>query len=181
MKYQETVLLKDNRVCVLRNGVFSDGKEALDLFILTHEQTDFLLSYPDECTKTPEGEGAFLQRTTDSDNELELVATVDGKVVGLAGFNAFSSREKTRHRADFGISIDRAYWNLGIGRAMTKACIDAAKTAGYEQIELEVVADNAAAIALYHKLGFVEWGRNPRGFRSRSGKYQELICMRMEL
>lgn len=55
------------------------------------------------------------------------------------------------------------------------------RQAGYLQLELEVVADNARAIALYKKLGFVEYGRNPRGFRKRNGDYQELVYMRVEL
>lgn len=69
----------------------------------------------------------------------------------------------------------------GIGYALTAACIDCARQAGYLQLELDVVADNARAIALYKKLGFVEYGRNPRGFRKRNGDYQELVYMRVEL
>ena len=44
-----------------------------------------------------------------------------------------------------------------------------------------MVADNASAVALYKKAGFVEFGRNPRGFRTREGNYQALIHMRLEL
>ena len=33
----------------------------------------------------------------------------------------------------------------------------------------------------YQSVGFAEYGRNPRGFRTRSGQWQELILMRMEL
>ena len=44
-----------------------------------------------------------------------------------------------------------------------------------------MVEDNARAIALYKKLGFVEYGRNPRGFRKRNGDYQELVSMWVEL
>lgn len=31
------------------------------------------------------------------------------------------------------------------------------------------------------KAGFTEFGRNPRGFRSRLSGYQELVYMRLEL
>ena len=86
-----------------------------------------------------------------------------------------------RHRADFGISVDKAYWGLGIGRALTRACIACAKEAGYAQIELEVVAGNAAAMALYQSEGFVEYGRNPKGFLNRNLGLQELVLMRLEL
>lgn len=85
------------------------------------------------------------------------------------------------HRAEFGISILKEYWGLGIGRALMEACIHCAKTAGYAQLELEVVAENARAIFMYQTAGFVEYGRNPKGFRSRNAGYQELISMRLEL
>ncbi len=64
---------------------------------------------------------------------------------------------------------------------MLKACIGCAREAGYEQLELEVVKGNKTAIAMYRNAGFVEYGRNPRGMKSRTAGYQETICMRMEL
>ncbi len=181
MKYLKKIKLKDGRECILRNGEECDGQAALDNFILTHEQTDYLLSYPDEETMTAEQEGRFLQRKTDNEEEIEILAEVDGVIVGLAGIDAVGDRDKIRHRADFGISIDRRYWNLGIGTALMNACIDCARKAGYEQIELSVVSENEPAIAMYRKAGFVEYGRNPRGFKSRLTGYQELVYMRMEL
>ena len=84
---------------------------------------------------------------------------IDGKAVGLAGIACVGSKEKVRHRAEFGISVDQEYWNLGIGRALTKSCIECAKSAGYSQLELDVVAENDNAIALYESLGFTEYGR----------------------
>jgi len=62
-----------------------------------------------------------------------------------------------------------------------EACIECAKKAGFEQIELNVIADNSRAIDMYEKAGFVEFGRNPRGFKSRISGYQELVYMRLEL
>ena len=76
---------------------------------------------------------------------------------------------------EFGISIAKEFWGLGIGRALTEACIECAKEAGYTQLELDVVSDNASAISLYKKIGFVEYGRNPKGFNSRISGYQELV------
>ena len=94
---------------------------------------------------------------------------------------AVGKREKVRHRAEFGISIDKAYWGLGIGRALTKACIECAKAAGYAQLELGVVAENERAVSLYKSEGFTEYGRNPRGCRSRLSGWQEIVHMRLEL
>ena len=64
---------------------------------------------------------------------------------------------------------------------MTKACIQLAKQAGYLQLELEAVADNERALGLYESEGFVEYGRNPKGFRSRFTGWQALVLMRREL
>ena len=111
----------------------------------------------------------------------EILVFVDGQLAGTAGISAVGKPCKLAHRAEFGIGILQAYWGQGIGYALTAACIDCARQAGYLQLELDVVADNARAIALYKKLGFVEYGRNPRGFRKRNGDYQELVYMRVEL
>ena len=181
MQYNQTIRLKDGRTCVLRNGTEKDAEGALNVFKETHAQTDFLLTYPEENTGTVEWEAEYLRKKTESDSEIELVAEVDGTIVGLAGIERIGSREKIRHRADFGISIDQAYCGLGIGRALTKACIECARAAGYAQIELEVVAENERAVALYRSMGFTEFGRNPRGFRSRFSGWQTLLSMRLEL
>ena len=91
------------------------------------------------------------------------------------------SRRKGAHRARFGLSILKEYWGMGIGRVLMEASIDCARQAGYTQLELEVVADNERAVSLYRCAGFEEYGRNPRGYRSATSGYQELVHMRLEL
>lgn len=181
MEYKKRITLKDGRTCILRNGTEEDGKAALDNFILTHEQTDYLLTYPDESDITPDQEAQYLKSKTESTCEIEILAEVDGLVAGLAMIESMGSKDKIRHRADFGICVDREYWGLGIGSALMEACIECAKKAGYEQMELNVVAENKRAIDMYEKAGFVEFGRNPKGFKSRLSGYQELVYMRLEL
>ena len=180
MEYNSTVTLKDGRACTLRSGTASDGQALLDVFNLIHGQTDFLLTYPEEHGYTAQQEADFLKEKTESTDEIELLAELDGKVVGSAGIGCVGRKEKIRHRAELGISVDKAYWGLGIGRALTKACIECAKRAGYAQLELEVVAENRSAIALYESVGFEEYGRNPRGFRSRFTGWQEVVLMKLD-
>ena len=150
-------------------------------FNQAHGETDFLLSYPDENSFDPEQEARFLEDKTNSDNEIELIALIDGKVAGTAGIEAVGNKYKLKHRAEVGISILKEYWGLGLGRLLTSACIQCAKEAGYSQVELNVVAENTRAISLYKSLGFTEYGRDPRGFNSRISGYQELVYMRLEL
>lgn len=181
MIYNKTVTLKDGRTCVIRNGEERDAEGVLANFIATHGQTEFLSTYPDETTFTVEYEEAYLKKKKEAERDAALVAEVDGVITGTAGIDLISRSDKVKHRAHFGISIDRAWWGIGIGRALTEACIECAKTAGYLQMELGVIADNERAISLYRSAGFTEYGRNPRGFRTRDGRWQEDILMRLEL
>lgn len=181
MTYHREIILKNGKSAVLRNGTQADGEAALEAFHLTHAETDNLFSYPDENSMTAEQEGAFLAEKTADEAEIEILSLVDGKIVGMAGIDAVGKKHKVRHRAEFGITIVKAYWGLGLGNALTEACIACAKQAGYTQLELNVVSENERAISLYRKFGFVEYGRNPRGFNSRLSGYQELVYMRLEL
>ena len=181
MQYKKTIELKDGRQCLIRNATSDDAEDVLSNLKKAHEETNFLLTYPDEKGFSIEEEKSFLRQKEESDVEVELCALVSNVIVGLAGVSAIGAREKIRHRAELGVSIEKDFWHLGIGSALTKASIECAITAGYRQLELEVVADNKNAIALYQKMGFVEYGRNPRGFASRKSGYQELILMRLEL
>ena len=181
MEYYKTVKLKNGSEAILRNGDFPDGEKLYKIFNLTHEETDYLLSYPDENSFDAEEESQFLREKTESENEIEIIAEIDGKMVGTAGIEAVGKKYKLRHRAEVGISILKEFWGIGLGRALMKACIDCAKEAGYKQLELNVVADNERAVSLYKSLGFKEFGRNPRGFNSRISGYQELIYMFLEI
>ena len=181
MEYNQTIILKNGQEALLRNGVAADGGAVFENFNQTHAETDYLLSYPDENSFDPEQEAEFLENKTNSPNEIEIIALVDGEVVGTAGIEAVGSKYKVRHRAELGISVLKAYWGLGLGKALTRACIQCARDAGYVQLELNAVAENERALELYRSVGFVEFGRNPRGFRSRTGRYQELVHMLLEL
>mgnify|MGYP002744379263 FL=1 len=181
MRYAETVLLKGGVELLVRNAVASDARALRDIMQRTHAETDYLLSYPDEQGSDDEQEARALAEMERSDDEVELVAVVDRKIVGSAGVTAVGNRRKVGHRARFGISILTEHWGMGIGRVLMEASIDCARRVGYTQLELEVVADNERAVSLYRRAGFEEYGRNPRGYRSTAAGYQELVHMKLEL
>ena len=181
MRFERTITLKDGRECILKNAAAHDTEEVCRTFRQTHAETDFLLSYPDEINMTVEKESEYLSKKEESENEVEVCAFIDGKIVGMAAVSTVGGKYKTKHRAKFGISVEKAFWGLGIGKALTEACIKRAKNAGYEQLDLDVVSDNIAAINLYKSFGFIEYGRNPKGFRSRISGWQELVLMLLPL
>lgn len=95
MRYEKEITLKNGKRCLLRNGVHSDGPGALEVFLRTHEETDYLLTYPDETTMTAQEEASFLQEQTDSDGAIEILAIVDGKIVATGGIEAVGGQWKT--------------------------------------------------------------------------------------
>lgn len=181
MKYYEEITLRNGQKCILRNGESGDAEAVLNNFLLTHAQTDYLLTYPEECTMTVQSEADYLQSKAGNEKDVEILAIVEGRVVGTAGIEAIGNRIKVRHRADFGISIARDFWGLGIGTALMNACIQCARKAGFTQLELQVVEENKRGLSLYEKVGFTVYGVNPRGFRSKDGHFQAVKLMLLEL
>ena len=105
MKYSKIITLKNGMECCLRNATESDGQLVLDNFNLTHTQTDYLLTYPDENTFDAAQESRILKEKENSENEIEIIAIIDGAVIGTAGIEAVGAKYKVRHRAEFGISV----------------------------------------------------------------------------
>ena len=128
MKYRNEITIKNGQKCIIRNGTFEDGPEVSTFFTTTHGETDYLLSYPEESTRDDEKQSNYLKETTESDREIELLAIVDGKVVGMAGFNAIGSKYKVRHRAEFGITVSKKLGNA-VCRNRCKRVIRAAYAA----------------------------------------------------
>jgi putative acetyltransferase len=107
---------------------------------------------------------------------VRLVAEVDGKVVGAASLRRGRS-PRVRHAADCGVSVHPDYWSRGVASTLMTAIIDLADNwLNLERIELEVYTDNAAAIHLYEKLGFVIEGTK-RKYAFREGEYVDAHVM----
>ena len=64
---------------------------------------------------------------------------------------------------------------------MLQAVLDVAKSVGYEQAELEVMAENKEAIAMYKKLGFDKFGTFPDNMKYADGSYIDAYWMMKKL
>ena len=62
MKYNQKIIMKNGKEAYLRNGIASDGRAVFENFNLTHAETDYLLSYPDENSFDEEQEAQFLEK-----------------------------------------------------------------------------------------------------------------------
>jgi ribosomal protein S18 acetylase RimI-like enzyme len=91
-------------------------------------------------------------------------------LIGLCGF-VRETRVRTAHRGEIvQMYVHPGYQGLGIGTRLLRQTIDQALSLpGIEQIVLSLVADNEAALQLYRRLGFVEYGRLKQYFKLRDG------------
>ena len=63
-----------------------------------------------------------------------------------------------------------------IGEALVRHSMEMGRELGFCILQFNaVVASNAAALALYRKLGFVRLGGIPGGFRNKKGHYEDII------
>lgn len=99
-----------------------------------------------------------------------LVAVLDGEVVGNLGFTV-CAYERRRHVADFGMAVRKSAQGRGVGNALMVAMLDLADNwLNLHRVELIVYTDNAPAIALYQKFGFVIEGEFT-DYAYRDGRY----------
>lgn len=181
MRYYREIRTKTGRACILRSPAAKDAEKILAHMRLTSGETDYMLRYPDEITLPVKDERALLERIAASSNEVMIAAEIDGKLVANAGFSPVLPCEKARHRAEFGISVQRAYWGEGIGSAILEGILDSARRAGYRQMELDVVSDNERGVALYRKFGFRAYGTLEHACLLRDGSWQTLYRMACRL
>jgi RimJ/RimL family protein N-acetyltransferase len=124
---------------------------------ITEDPEGFSTGTLDEV-RTPDQYKTILEESCSDPRVLFLVAERAGRIVGEVNLRLFSRYISTSHVRVFGIGLDREVRRRGLGERMTRRAIDWAKANGVRRIELYVFASNAAAIALYEKVGFVREG-----------------------
>ncbi|WP_312348040.1 N-acetyltransferase [Leclercia sp.] len=105
-----------------------------------------------------------------------LVACLDNNVVGHLALDVMENPRRS-HVATFGISVSADVQGRGAGSALMREMINLCDNwLRIERIELTVFADNAPAIALYRKYGFVVEGTGKR-FALRDGEFVDALYM----
>lgn len=178
MEYTEkTVTLKNGKACLLRRAEETDAEALLEYLKITAGETPYVIRGPEEVRTSLEEEVEFIRRNRDDPRGLMLLAFVDGQLAGTCSFAAVNNRNRTRHRCTVGIALYRKFWGMGVGTVLLGELLDMAKSAGYEQAELEVVSANEAAVGLYKKLGFETTGTMPRAMKYKDGTYADFLFM----
>lgn len=174
--------LKDGRKALIRNPKEEDIEGMLNYLRVSAGETEFILRYPEECSKyTYDGEKKLFADWEASENDLALVCLVDGEVAGNCQLRR-NTNMKTRHRAGIGIALMKKYWNQGIGTRFFEEMIAAAKAMdGVTQLELDFIEGNTRARALYEKMGFRIYAMRPNAIKLKDGRLLNEYMMIKEL
>jgi len=141
-------------------------------------ESDYLTFGTGEFELTVEEEAKFIESAPEK-GHLFLKGEIDREIVSLLNLNR-GVRTRVRHIGEFGISVRRPFWGLGVGRLMLGAMIDWSRKVGLRKINLKVRIDNQRAIALYESLGFREEGQLTRAYCT-DGEFFDDICMGLAL
>ncbi|MBN1877407.1 MAG: GNAT family N-acetyltransferase [Anaerolineae bacterium] len=176
----QTYTLKNGKALVIRQAEPSDAQAVLNYLDTVVGETNFLTFGPGEFELTVAQEAEFFEKSLEADNQIVLLALVDDKIIGNLTFRG-RARRRVRHQGEFGITILRAYWGLGIGTLLIENLIAWARAGVIiRKINLRVREDNHRAMALYKRLGFVMQGTITREFFI-DGKFYSTHVMGLEI
>jgi len=155
MKAIQEKTLRDGRILEIRKAHPADARDLLEYIDAVSGESDNLTFGPGEFPLTEAQEEEYLRGIEASENQVYFIGSLEGLLVAAVSFNA-GKKPRTMHVGEFGISVRRACWGLGVGEAMLDTLIDWARSTGIvKKIALHVRTDNEGALALYRKKGFV--------------------------
>lgn len=179
---KKKITLKNGTEAILKTPETEDAETMLENIRICSGETDFLSMYPEDWAEaTAESEAKWIKSHRENDNTLLIACFIDGKAVGSCDIS-FMNGIKTSHRAVLGITIQKKYWNIGIGSAMFELLMKAAEeNEKTEIVELEFVEGNDRAKALYEKFGLEVVSVSPKKFKLKDGTYQNVCYMQKNL
>jgi RimJ/RimL family protein N-acetyltransferase len=124
-------------------------------------------------------EEAFARPYIENEGWLLLIALVGTPIVGVLSFKRHE-HPQLQHGGEFGISVLAPWRGRGIGSRLLDALAAWAPRHGIRRLELQVFANNPAAIRLYERNGYVEEGRRRRAVRIGS-LWHDVVLMAREL
>ncbi|MBR6358015.1 MAG: ribosomal protein S18-alanine N-acetyltransferase [Lachnospiraceae bacterium] len=127
---------------------------------MTIDDLDIVSAIEKECFSVPWSRDSF-EGSLMQDNYVLVVATDDNDEKDILGYCCFYHVLDEAEIANVCIRPDAR--KQGLGYSMMRSVVDIAKELGVSTMYLEVRESNAAAQALYKKLGFFENGRR-KGF-----------------
>ena len=175
----QDIRLKNGERLEIAEARAEDAEELLAHLETVTAETDMLAAGPGEMGLSLADEKAFIRAMAMAEHSVLLCGRVKGELAVVASLEG-AARPRCRHNAELGISVKKAFWGLGAGRAMMEALLDWAQSRpGLRCIQLGMRVDNKPAFALYRKLGFTACGLRRNYLKIGKHYYDELLMERL--
>ena len=162
---------------LIREAEPGDAVELVTFLNRVSLETDFTSLDRDGILLTSEEMEIFLNKQASSDNQITLLAFLNGKIAGIVNITA-DQRKRVRHIGDLFIVIGKKYWNNGLGSFLLEEVVEWAQASGIlRRLQLTVQTRNQVAVHLYQKHGFVIEGRQERGAYIEEGDFIDVYLM----
>jgi phosphinothricin acetyltransferase len=107
-----------------------------------------------------------------------FVAEAGGRVIGWASLSVYNPRGGYRRTVENTVYLDPTWRQRGVGSALLRRLIEAAKERGHHTIIAGISTDQPGSVALHGKHGFVEVGRiREAGFKM--GRWLDVMYMQL--
>jgi len=115
--------------------------------------------------------------TENTESVFTLVGVIDERLLGMVTVVTYPNRPRRKHVGTIAICVHGDWQGKGVGTALMRAILDLADNwLNLTRLELEVYADNKAAIHLYERFGFEVEG-TLRRHAFRDGEYVDSKVM----
>lgn len=171
----------NNQEIAFRYPMLSDASALMEYINTLSSERTFIRFQGEQISL--EEEEKYLESLLESMQEKSggaILAWHENTLVGMIGLRPQEKIEK--HVLEFGLSVKKEYRDQGIGKTLIQAMLDQVRLhlTHIKIVTLSVQADNFRAIHLYQKLGFIEYGRLPKGI-CRNNEFADKILMYLQL
>lgn len=138
---------------LIREIRIDDADNFINLVKEVESQSTFMLMEPGERKTTPEQQKKHLKRIEQQNNSTIFLAEIKGELVGYFIVMGGSAK-RTMHSAYIVIGILENCRGQGIGTELFNKATKWASKHNISRLELTVITENKAGLALYKKSGF---------------------------
>ncbi|HEY7737495.1 MAG TPA: GNAT family N-acetyltransferase [Candidatus Limnocylindria bacterium] len=164
----------DGRPWMLRHARPGDAEPLAHLYAAVRAEGRWLVT--PSTAISPPSEAFFIAELIRADESAVLIAEATGAIIGNA--LVMTDRDvSSRHVGVLSITVAEGWRDVGIGTELVAATQDWVRDRGLTRLALSVFPDNARAIAVYTRAGFIREGIRRRQFRQADGTYRDELLM----
>jgi RimJ/RimL family protein N-acetyltransferase len=164
----------DGRPWVLRHARPADAEPLARLYAAVRAEGRWLVTPP--TAVSPPSEALVSGELIRADESAVVVAEASNEIVGNA--LVMTDRDvSSRHVGVLSVTVAEGWREVGLGTALVAATQEWVRDRGLTRLALSVFPDNARAIAVYTRAGFVREGIRRRQYRQADGTYRDELLM----